>query len=55
MEYAEDIGWAIVPREEAEQHRSFDSEAVPGNRAKGTSLFFDGAIKSCQALPLLFY
>jgi len=55
MEYAEDIGWAIVPREEAEQHRSFDSEAVPGNRMKGASLFFDEAIKPYQSLPLLFY
>ena len=55
LEYVEDIDWTIVPREEAEQHRSFDSEAVPRNRAKGVSLFFDEAIKSYQALPLLFY
>ena len=41
LEYAEDIGWTIVPREEAEQRRSFDSEAVPRDRAKGASLFFD--------------
>lgn len=54
LEYAEDIGWTIVPREDAEQHRSFDSEAVTGNRMKGVSLFFDEAIKSYQALPLLF-
>ena len=54
LEYAEYIGWTIVPREEAEQRRSFDSEAVPRDRAKGASLFFDEAIKSCQALPLLF-
>jgi hypothetical protein len=41
LEYAEDIGWTIVPREKAEQRRSLDSEAVPRNRAKGASLFFD--------------
>jgi hypothetical protein len=41
LEYAEDIGWTIVPREEAEQRRSFDFEAVPRDRAKGASLFFD--------------
>jgi hypothetical protein len=55
MEYAEDIGWSIVPREEAEQRRSFDFEIVPRNRAKGASMFFDEVIKSCQALRLLFY
>ena len=41
LEYAEDIGWTIVPREEAEQRRSLDSEAVLRYRAKGASLFFD--------------
>ena len=33
-----------MPREETEQHRSFDSEAVPGNRMKGASLFLDGSV-----------
>ena len=44
LEYPEDIDWTIVPREETEQHRSFDSEAVPGNRMKGASLFLDGSV-----------
>ena len=39
LEYAEDIDWTIVLREEAEQRRSFDSEAVPRDRAKGASFF----------------
>ncbi len=41
LKYAEDIGWTFVPREEAEQRRSFDSEAGPKDKAKGVSLFFD--------------
>jgi len=41
LKYAEDIGWTFVPREEAEQRRSFDAEAPAKERAKGVSLFFD--------------
>ena len=41
LEYAEAIGWTIVSREEAEQRRGFDPEALPADRAKNRSLFFD--------------
>ena len=41
LKYAEEIGWMVVPREEAEARRGFDPEAVAKDRAKGVSLFFD--------------
>jgi len=39
--YAEAVGWTFVPREEAERRRGFDQEALPKERARGGSLFFD--------------
>ena len=44
LEYAEAIGWTIVPRDEAEQRRDFDSGASSKERAKGTMLFFDNLL-----------
>ena len=41
LKYAENIGWKIVPREEAEQRRGFDLDVPLKDRAKGRSLFFD--------------
>ncbi len=41
LKYANEIGWTVVPREEAELRRGFDPEAGPKDRAKGASLFFD--------------
>ena len=41
LEYADAIGWKIVPREEAERRRGFDPEVPKSDRAKGRSLFFD--------------
>ena len=41
LEYAAGIGWTVVPREEAEQRRGFDSDLPPADRAKNRSLFFD--------------
>ncbi len=41
FEYAEAIGWTIVPREEAEERRGFEPEAPPADRARNRSLFFD--------------
>lgn len=41
LEYAEAIGWTVVPRDEAERRRGFDPELPPADRAKGRSLFFD--------------
>ena len=33
IEYAEAIGWTIVPREAAEQRRGFDPDGSPADRA----------------------
>jgi len=30
LKYAENIGWTVVSREEAEQRRGFNPEAIPG-------------------------
>ena len=41
LQYAENIGWKIVPREEAEQRRGFNPDAPLKDLSKGCSLFFD--------------
>ncbi len=41
LKYAEEIGWTVVSREEAEPRRGFDPAVPPKDRPKGTSLFFD--------------
>lgn len=41
LKYAEEIGWTIVPREEAEARRGFELQVSPKDRAKNTSLFFN--------------
>ena len=41
LEYAGDIGWTLVPRDEAEQRRGFDPDGSSTDRAKGASLYFD--------------
>ncbi len=41
LKYAGEIGWAVVPRKEAEVRRGFDPDTAPRDRAKGVSLFFD--------------
>ena len=41
LEYACDIGWTFVSREEAEKRRGFDSSVPAEDRAKNRSLFFD--------------
>lgn len=41
LKYAEEIGWTVVRREEAEARRGFDPQVPAKDRAKGTSLFFD--------------
>ncbi len=46
LEYAEDIGWTLVSREEAERRRGFDPDTSPKDRAKGRSLFFDDLLDS---------
>ena len=46
LEYAQDIGWAVVAREEAEQRRGFDPDVPPKDRARGRSLFFDDLLEA---------
>ncbi len=41
LEYAEEIGWTYVTREETEWRRGFDSSVPAEDRAKNRSLFFD--------------
>ncbi len=44
LTYAEDIGWTLVSRDEAEQRRGFEPDAALKDRAKGRSLFFDNLL-----------
>ncbi|NTU43996.1 MAG: HsdR family type I site-specific deoxyribonuclease [Chlorobiaceae bacterium] len=41
LAYAQEIGWAFVPREEAEMRRGFDPEMPVAERSRNRSLFFD--------------
>ena len=41
LAYAQELGWALVPREEAERRRGFDAAAQGGERARNASLFFE--------------
>jgi len=41
LEYAQALGWTLVPREEAEPRRGFDPDVPPADRARNRSLFFD--------------
>lgn len=41
LAYAQEIGWTLVSREEAERRRGFDPEMPPAERAKNRTLFFD--------------
>ena len=41
LAYAQEIGWTIVSREEAERRRGFDPEVLPAERARNRTLFFD--------------
>jgi type I restriction enzyme R subunit len=44
LEYAKDIGWTYVSRDEAEQLHGFDPDMPPTERAKNRSLFFDDVL-----------
>jgi len=47
LEYAQEIGWTFVPRDEAERRRGFDpAGATPEQRARNASLFFDDLLFS---------
>jgi type I restriction enzyme R subunit len=41
LKYAQEIGRTLVPRDEAERRRGFDSDVPPTDRTKGTSLSYD--------------
>jgi type I restriction enzyme R subunit len=41
LAYAKEVGWAVVPREEAERRRGFNAEATGSERARGASLYFE--------------
>ncbi len=41
LAYAQNVGWTVVPREEAERRRGFDPELPSVERARNLSLFFD--------------
>jgi type I restriction enzyme R subunit len=41
IEYAEEIGWTVVPREEAEANRGFDPQMPAKDRAKEALLYID--------------
>jgi type I restriction enzyme R subunit len=41
LQYAQEIGWSYVPRDEAQRRRGFDSEgSTPQERARKAALFF---------------
>ena len=44
LDYAQAVGWTLVPRVEAERRRGFDPDVPPKERARGRSLFFDGLL-----------
>jgi len=47
LTYAQEIGWAYVPRNEAETRRGFDPDgATPEDRARPASLFFGDLLHS---------
>jgi type I restriction enzyme R subunit len=41
LAYAKEVGWSVVPREEAERRRGFNAEATGSERARGASLYFE--------------
>jgi type I restriction enzyme, R subunit len=41
LDYANAIGWTVVPREKAERRRGFDPDAPAADGARNRSLFFD--------------
>ncbi len=46
LNYAKDIGCALVSREEAERRHGLEPYSLPKNRAKGRSLFFDDLLNA---------
>ena len=47
LHYAQEIGWAFVPRSEAETRRGFGAASTtPAERARKASLFFDDLLNT---------
>jgi type I restriction enzyme, R subunit len=47
LQYAQDLGWAYVPRADAEKRRGFDADGVtPEDRARPASPFFRDLLHS---------
>jgi len=45
LQYAQDIGWSYVPRDEAQRRRGFDPEgSTPQERARKAALFFSDVL-----------
>ncbi|XOV70569.1 MAG: hypothetical protein ACFHW5_17905 [Verrucomicrobiota bacterium] len=44
LEYADAVGWMIVPCEDAEQRRGFDPDLPSADGAKERSYFFDNLL-----------
>lgn len=45
LAYARELGWAVVPREEAERRRGFNAAATSSERTRGTSLLLDAQVR----------
>ena len=46
LQYANECGWTVVSRKDAEKHRSFDHSKPPKEQAKGVSLFFADTLEA---------
>ena len=46
LKYAQDVGWTVLSREEAEQRRRFDPDMPRKKRAKGRTIFFDDLLEA---------
>lgn len=46
LQYANECGWTVVSRKDAEERRGFDHSKPPKEQAKGVSLFFDDTLEA---------
>ena len=46
LKYAQDVGWTVLSRREAEQRRRFDPDIPRKERPKGRTLFFDDLLEA---------
>ncbi len=53
LKYAQEIGWAYMPRDEAERRRGFDPDgATPEERTRKASLFFGDLVDQLMTAQL---